>query len=70
MNTQTILEWMQRKPFEPFMLKLSNGQTHEVRHPENVVVLKTRLIIGYPEQDHAVHVSLLHVNSVEAVQHA
>ena len=70
MNMESIREWLNRRPFEPFVLRLSNGETHEVRHPENVVLLKTRIIVGYPETDRAVHCSLIHVNSVEALQSA
>ena len=70
MNMETIREWLIRRPFEPFVLRLSNGETHEVRHPENVVLLKTRIVVGYPETDRAVHCSLIHVNSVEALQSA
>lgn len=65
MNMETIREWLGRRPFEPFQLRLSNGETHEIRHPENVIVMKSRLIIAYPEADHAVHISLIHVNSIE-----
>ena len=70
MNMETIRDWLGRRPFEPFVLKLSNGEAHEVRHPENVILMKSRLVIGYPEQDHTVHVSLIHVNSIQALQTA
>jgi hypothetical protein len=65
MNTEAIREWLNQRPFEPFLLTVANGQTYDVRHPENVIVLKTRLIIGYPESDSVVHVSLLHVTSIQ-----
>lgn len=70
MNMETIREWLNRRPFEPFVIRLSNGETHEVRHPENVVLLKSRIIVGDPETDRAVHCSLVHVNSVETLQSA
>jgi hypothetical protein len=68
MNTETIREWLSRKPFESFLLSLSNGETYPVKHPENVIVLKTRLILGYPETDSVVHISLLHVNSIRPLE--
>lgn len=68
MNTETIREWLNRRPFEAFLLTLSNGETYQVKHPENVIVLKTRLILGYPETDSVAHVSLLHVNSVKPLE--
>ena len=70
MNMETIREWISRRPFEPFVVKLSNGEAHEVRHPENVILMKSRLVIGYPETDRTVHVSLIHVNSIQALQTA
>lgn len=68
MNTETIREWRSRKPFEPFLLNLSNGETYPVKHPENVIVLKTRLILGYPETDSVLHISFLHVNSIKPLK--
>ncbi len=68
MNTETIREWLNRRPFEPFLLTLSSGETLPVKHPENVIVLKTRLIVGFPETDSVVHVALLHITSVRPIQ--
>ena len=70
MNSETIREYVNRKPFEPFVLRLSNGESYEVRHPENVMILKTRLVLGYPELDRVVQVGLIHVNSIEHLQSA
>ena len=70
MNAETIRQWLSRQPFEPFVLALSNGETYEVRHPENVIILKSRLILGYPETDRVAHVGLIHVNSVNALEPA
>ena len=67
---ETIREWIGRQPFEPFVLKLFNGEAYDVRHPENVAIGKTRLAIVYPEDDRFVHVSLIHVNSIQALQTA
>lgn len=68
MNLETIREWVNRQPFEPFLVKLSNGDVYEVRHPENIALAKTKILLGYPETDRAVHVALIHVNSIEALQ--
>jgi len=70
MNTETVKAWLARRPFEQFIIALSNGETYEVKHPENVIVLKTRLILGYPETDGVLHVSLLHVNGIKPLQAA
>ena len=34
MNADAIREFLHREPFEPFVIRMSNGETHEVRHPE------------------------------------
>jgi len=70
MNMEMIREWLQRAPFEPFEIRLSNGEVHQVRHPENVALGKNRIIIVDPETDRAVHCALIHVNSIAALQTA
>jgi len=49
---------------------MSNGETHEVRHPECAVVGNSKVLVYYPEQDRFVFVALIHVNSVELLQSA
>ncbi|HEV3341722.1 MAG TPA: hypothetical protein VG125_15250 [Pirellulales bacterium] len=51
-------------------MRLSNGEHHEVRHPENVLVLRSRIVIGYPETDRAVHCALVHIDAIGALQPA
>jgi hypothetical protein len=70
MNAESIREFLRREPFEPFVIRMSNGESHQVRHPECLLVLKTKVILGYPDEDRAVHLSLIHVNAVEALQAA
>lgn len=70
MSMETIQELLNRRPFEPFEIRLSNGEVHQVRHPENVALAKTRVAIAYPEADRIVLCSLVHINSVEAVRAA
>jgi hypothetical protein len=70
MNMETIREWLRRAPFEPFELRLSNGEAHQVRHPENLALGKNRIIIVDPETDQAVHCALIHVNIIAALQPA
>jgi hypothetical protein len=70
MNMDSIREWLQRRPFEPFLISLSNGETYEVRHSENVALAKTRIAVTFPELDRVVHISLIHINSIEGLQRA
>ena len=68
MNADTIREHLRREPFEPFVIRMSNGEVHEIRHPECALVMKTKVIVGYPDEDRSVTCSLIHVNSAEALQ--
>jgi len=40
-----------RRPFEPMRVKMSNGETFEIRHPEMATLTKTGLIVVLPEAD-------------------
>jgi hypothetical protein len=58
------------RPFEPFAINLSSGESHEIRHPECLAIGKTRVYVSYPEEDRFVICSMLHVTSVELLQRA
>ena len=70
MNSDTIREMLQRRPFEPLCLRLSNGESYEIRHPECAVIGKNKVLVNYPNEDRFVFVALIHVNSVEILQSA
>jgi hypothetical protein len=68
MNSETIRDYLRREPFEPFVIRMSNGEVYEIRHPECAFVMKTRVIVYYPDEDRSVTCALVHINSVEALQ--
>ncbi len=68
MNPDTIRDYLRRQPFEPFVIRMSNGEVHEIRHPECAFITKSKVIVYYPDDDRTVTCSLIHVNSVEALQ--
>jgi hypothetical protein len=70
MTMEIIREFIRREPFEPFVVRLSNGESHEVRHPECVAITRSKVVITYPDDDRVVHCGLSHVNSVETLQQA
>ena len=53
MNADLIQDFLRRQPFEPFVIRLSNGETHEVRHPECAIVMRTQVLIYYPDAKRA-----------------
>jgi hypothetical protein len=67
---ETLEELLHRQPFEPFEVRLSNGDAFQVKHPEFAMLLKSRLVIGSPESDRVVFCSLLHVANAQTLQGA
>lgn len=70
MNAEAVRERLVRQPFEPFELRLSNGETYQVRHPENVALAKTKIVVANPDTDRVAHIALVHINSIQPLQTA
>ena len=74
MRAEEIVQWLQKRPFQPFRLYLSDSRAYEVRHPEMIMMTPTSLVIGLPNpvqpgiiyQGYAT-VSLLHMTAVEPI---
>ena len=45
MTMESIREFIRREPFEPFVIRLSNGEAHEILHPECVAITKSKVVI-------------------------
>jgi len=70
MTLQTFRDLLTKRPFQPFRLVMSSGQTYEVRHPEMAWLSRTDIFVGVGETDEGVPAdvricSLLHVTAVE-----
>ena len=72
----TIREFLSRRPFSPFRVILSSGDSFEIRHPEFAWLVKVGLYVGLPaggrngEVDlpqRAVFCSALHLDAAEAL---
>lgn len=75
MTIQTFRELLSARPFKPFRVVISSGQTHEVRHPEMALLTKTDLLVGVDISNENVpaHVkicSFLHVTAIEPLNAA
>ncbi|MBI3464054.1 MAG: hypothetical protein HY000_13510 [Planctomycetes bacterium] len=77
-EASSIKELLARRPFSPFRVILSSGDSYEVRHPEFALLLKGGLYIGLPAEggtsggngeanvpERAVFCSALHLAGVE-----
>lgn len=51
MSPQTVLDYVQARPFRPFRLHLASGRTFDVRHPEMIKVLRNHLIVFKNTED-------------------
>jgi len=75
MSAAAAKELLHRRPFEPFLVRLSSGDTYEVRPPEMALHLCNGMYIAVPQSngsqqgdelpDRAVWCSLLHVAALE-----
>jgi hypothetical protein len=70
MNAETVREMLNRRPFEPFEVRMSNGDRYQVRHPEFAMLVRQTLVIGYADSDRISICSLLHVASLERLEMA
>ncbi|MDX1966813.1 MAG: hypothetical protein SFV23_06560 [Planctomycetaceae bacterium] len=65
MSHETLYELLHRRPFEPFVVRLTSGESHEIRHPEMALLLKTKLVVGQPDSDRMAICSLLHITQMD-----
>lgn len=72
MINDTLRQQLARRPFEPFHVVTSSGQTYDVRHPDAAILLKNGLAVAYggPSSglpEHVANLSLLHITAVESL---
>jgi hypothetical protein len=70
MTLQTFRDLLSNRPFKPFRLVMSSGQSYDVRHPEMAWLTRTSILVGIDEADDGIPAefkicSLLHVTAVE-----
>jgi hypothetical protein len=65
MNAETVREFLTRQPFQPLQVYSSNGEVHQIPHPEFAMLLKSTLVIGIPDSDRVICCALLHIASIE-----
>ncbi|MEM6330111.1 MAG: hypothetical protein AAF790_07675 [Planctomycetota bacterium] len=61
MKPESLIELLAERPFRPLLLRLSDGRSHEVRHPELAIVGEDFVTIGIPrDEESKVAVKLTH----------
>jgi len=68
MHVRDLEHWLKAKPFEPFVVRLSNGETVRVNHPD-AAVPGTNAVLVIDKRDGRLrgfsHISLFHVVRIE-----
>ncbi len=62
MDLEGVREALLKRPFEPFKIRLADGRSLGVRHPEMVAVGKRRIIVVEPNDSWSVIEPLLIVS--------
>ncbi len=75
MRQQEVRDYLRKAPFQPFRIHLSNGQSHDVRHPEFAALTRHSVIVVVPSSrdqdiDRVVQCDLVHVVAMEAIDGA
>jgi len=74
MTAENLLAFTRRRPFLPYRIHVTGGQAYDVRHPDQVIVLRSRIVIGVGGEDgvpdHIEHIALLHVVRIEELESA
>jgi hypothetical protein len=70
MTIQTFRDLLTHKPFKPFRLVMSSGESYDVRHPEMAMLTRTDILVGTNIAEDGVPAefkicSLLHVATIE-----
>jgi hypothetical protein len=75
MKAEDLIELLEERPFSPLRLYLSDGRTHDVRHPEMAIVSEAIVTIGLPPDgitnlaDRMTHCDTSHIVEAEPMVH-
>jgi hypothetical protein len=69
MTAAKFHDMLRTKPFQPFLVKTTDGDTHPVDHPDFALIspAETEVVI-YDKDDHFRHVAMNHIVSLEPVR--
>ena len=74
MTAEDLIELLEERPFVPLRLRLDDGRSYEIRHPEMAIVSTTFVAIGLPRSigsrvaERITHCSLAHVMKAEPLE--
>jgi len=67
MTRNELFEILSEQPFKPLVLHMTNGRTHEIRHPENAIVADNHVaLLAIRDGEEVIRIiSLPHVTESE-----
>ena len=60
-----LMELWQQRPFQPFKLKMADGQTYVVRRPEGFMVLKSMFYLSFPRRERFILPDIDQITEIE-----
>ena len=48
MDQQYLVEMLRQRPFQPFRIHVSDGKVYDIRHPERMVVDRSKAFVFFP----------------------
>lgn len=69
MSSSELRELLNREPFVPIRIKLSNGDSYDLKDPSVVVVMKSSVFFALPDDGFKI-ITLMHIVSAESLQAA
>jgi hypothetical protein len=76
MTAEDLIELLEERPFKPLRLRLDDGRSYEIRHPEMAIVTPTIIAVGVPRTEgtrlaqRVTNCSINHIVEVEPVESA
>src|SRR5438045_1876649 len=67
MTSDAIIEMLEREPFEPFRICLGSEESHEIRNPHTVALMKSKVFVALPDAERSTFVSYLHIAALETI---
>lgn len=72
MSPEDLREFTRKQRFEPYRIHVTVGQTYDTHSPDQVIVLRSRLVIGVGGEngisDHVEHIALIHTVRIEELR--
>jgi hypothetical protein len=72
MNPDDLIALMRLQPFQPFTVHLNNGQTFDVRHPDQAMVVGEMLLVAHDgdQLERIASLNIAHITTRERAQPA